>query len=238
MTTLEDIRVGDIMLCPNGAERKIEQCNGIFAHVGDDRWFNKSDLRNPELRVGDAVRIRGGNPMEWFPWNGKLARPDHCYAMVARAPVAEKQQPLIMHPWKPAPGVWLRTADAHGKIHTLARVEQVARPNGPYWVAHFDGEPQGSASTPHEAQAYADKWLAREGWVEEGAPRHRTIAEYLLDPNTKTNTPRCTLCGHANPRHYASCEHNPEPKGTLISTLGWAQPQPIVVLCQNEEDVP
>lgn len=151
-TTLDDIRVGDIMRCLDGEEREIEQCALGIAHAGDDLWWDLSDLRNPEFRVGDKVRIRGGNPKEVFPWNGKRARPDHCYALVERAPV----------------------------------------------VQNVDSK-------------YSE--------------------------STKC-TNRCTLCGHLGPRHYASCEHNPEPKGTLISTLGWDQPPPIVVLCQNDEDAP
>lgn len=49
---------------------------------------------------------------------------------------------------------------------------------------------------------------------------------------------RCTLCGHANPHHYSACEHNKEPKGSLITTLGRGAPAPVVVFCQNDEDVP
>lgn len=54
--------------------------------------------------------------------------------------------------------------------------------------------------------------------------------------------PPCRICGHAPQRgrnsHYASCDHNPEAKVSRIQHLGWDQPAPIVVLAQNEEDVP
>lgn len=198
MTTLEDIRVGDIMLCPDGVERKIEQCNGIFAHVGDDRWFNKSDLRNPEFRVGDKVRVRGK---------------EGTYGVIA----LEHAGVVVFD----RPGTEWNTRYTRIYPRRLALVERAP------------------VADDHAAHASAHEKLLRAMKEKKpDAPRYRTIAEYLLDPKTKTNTPRCTLCGHANPRHYASCEHHPEPKGTLISTLGWGQPAPIVVLAQNDEDVP
>lgn len=235
-TTLEDIRVGDIMLLPFGIEEaRVSDVrpNAVEFHGQGRCAYLPEFLRNPELRVGDKVRIRGGSPNEVFPWNGKRARPDNCYALVERAQVAEKK-PLIMTAWMNNAGMAVDRWSIG--IRPPVRLATV-KPSGGQWISCFDGT-ETAFCLEREAKAYADKWLAREGWVEEGARRHRTIAEYLLDPKTKTNTPRCTLCGHANPRHYASCEHHPEPKGTLISTLGWDQPAPIVVLCQNEEDVP
>lgn len=94
--------------------------------------------------------------------------------------------------------------------------------DGVLWLVELAGV-QDSWANKETAQTRADAWLVENGWVLDGQP---AVAN------------RCTLCGHATPRHYASCEHNPEPKGTLISTLGWDQPAPVVVFCQNDEDVP
>lgn len=64
----------------------------------------------------------------------------------------------------------------------------------------------------------------------------------LLTPPVRVNVLRCLLCKHPQPHgenaHYASCFKNPELKGTRIRHLGWDQPPPITVLCQNDEDVP
>jgi hypothetical protein len=224
--TLEDIRVGDIMLCPPGVERMIEQCSGGNVHAGDDLWFRKSDLRNPEFRVGDKVRVRGRPG--WFPapWAGNGASPDR-YALVSRA--AEKK-PLIMSVWTNNAGMAVDRWALDGPVpECLATV----KPEGKGWLSCFDGT-ETFFWIEAAAKKYADEWLAREGWVSEDAPALSSPTKTI----TRVVSSRCTLCGHPGTRHYAACEHNPEPKGTLISTLGWDQPAPIVVLCQNEEDVP
>jgi hypothetical protein len=264
MTTLEDIRVGDIVLCPDGEEREVEQCANRLVHAGDDRWWDVDDLRNPEFRMGDTVRAR--NSSLHMPWDGTSARP-HCFALVSRA--AEKK-PLIMSVWTmnsdSAVDRWFLGGDVPVRLATV-------KPDGRGWLSCFDGTESVFASE-RGAKKHADEWLAREGWVSEDAPlaekravlrasgwvlgvdeavpgSGKTVVYDALD-NGPLIPPcidfefrfkprpanRCTLCGHPGSRHYAACEHNPEPKGTRISTLGWDQPQPIVVLCQNDEDVP
>lgn len=182
-TTLEDIRVGDIMLCPDGEERKVEQCSGDMVHAGDDIWYRRLSLRNPEFRVGDTARPRGvafptAVVVKAWTRDGRLAiafsaagmghYAEH-YALVERAPVEEKK-PLIM----PVPPLW------------------------------------------------------------------------------KPAPPSCPFCNHPGEKHYAGCcsrdpqtmEPHTGSEGLMhhavsrIQHLGWDQPAPIVVLCQNEEDVP
>lgn len=252
-TTLEDIRVGDIMLCPDGEERKIEQCALGIAHAGDDLWWDLSDLRNPEFRVGDKVRFRGAR--EGIHVCDGTGTP-HLWALVERAPVkamspveaarqefrrarkeelqrgAEERATVAekpdasrqLLPWKQFMDGSAERLDATG--FCVATIRQVEKMQGVRldliggWGAFrhdFDS-----------AVALADEWLKEKGYVD----------PMPLAKKKPAASPRCTLCGHPGTRHYASCEHNPEPKGTLISTLGWDQPAPIVVLAQNDEDVP
>lgn len=166
---LPDIRVGDIMVLNYGSEVVVDR------HLRGDLWVvreypsgsvyvhAKSDeLSNPDFRVGDKVRLRGGG-LPHLRWDATVA--PHRWALVERAPVAEKK-PRIMHPWVSAGAgvVWLRRHTADGKFHTLARVEKAVHPDGT-WIVRFDGE-QLQIGTLQKAKDYADKWLAREGWVE------------------------------------------------------------------------
>lgn len=225
-TTLEDIRVGDIMLTPIGEERKVEQCSGDMVHAGDDIWYRRLSLRNPEFRVGD--RIRGRNPAangrwRWTQEDINSFTPPDDFALVERAPVVEKKPDGVRvmenraGPWK------MNHEGSHVRDDGTAMYRAIVSRVGDRWEGIASGAVRVLMLCRDDAMAWCDARLRDEGWVLEDQPEA---------------DPRCTLCGHARPRHYASCEHNPEPKGTLISTLGWPQPAPIVVLCQNEEDVP
>lgn len=104
---LEDIRVGDIMLCPDGEERKVEQCSGDMVHAGDDIWYRRLSLRNPAFRVGDKVRFRGAR--EGIHVCDGTGTP-HLWALVERAPVSDtvkqkqhKKADFIIEAWKQWP---------------------------------------------------------------------------------------------------------------------------------------
>lgn len=158
--SLEDIRVGDIMITPYDEERRIEQCSGIFAHVGDDRWFNKCDLRNPEFRVGDKVRLRtqsGGT--DYGEWNTDLT--PECWALVDRAPVSdtvkqERKAGFIIEAWKQWPehkDDGSCTAEGCG-VCAIDKAEDTVPDNKPF-VKHDAAKPRMDLLPPLALKAMA-----------------------------------------------------------------------------------
>lgn len=112
MTALSDIRVGDIMLCPDGIEREVVESHvgRYYVVTGGVVWMAEM-LRNPEFRVGDKVRLRGptrlGITYIW-PKPDELAVSDtNNYALLERAPVSDKVKQdkagFIIEAWKQWP---------------------------------------------------------------------------------------------------------------------------------------
>lgn len=103
---LEDIRVGDIVLCPDNVERKVEGLIGGLARVDDVRYVRFFDLRNPDFRVGDTVRLRGIDGTISL-WQNEEYQGDARYALVKRAPVSDKVKQdkagFIIEAWKQWP---------------------------------------------------------------------------------------------------------------------------------------
>lgn len=244
MSTLEDIRVGDIMLCPDGVERRVEQCNGDMVHAGDDIWYRRLSLRNPEFRVGDKVRWRGF-AYEIRTWGqvGQAHAHSREYALVERAPVVEKKPDGVRvmenraGPWK------MNHEGSHVRDDGTALYRAIVSRVGDRWEGLVSGAGRVLMSNRDNAMAWCDARLRDDGWVLEDQP---------VPPLWKPAPPSCPFCNHPGEKHYAGCISR-DPMETELHTgseglmhhavsriqhLGWDQPAPIVVLCQNEEDVP